>query len=439
MRLVVWVVLIGIAGALTGYLFTRFEADAPEINTRTSTQWIGREYRHEVGISDTGTGVESVRIWLESNGVEHELHAETYPGSLFTGARMKFLRRIVAVVEPLRMDLSEGRATLHIEVRDYSWGGNVSYESVPLVIDTRSPRVQLATGLVYVRRGGTELVVYSVDEETERDGVVIDGRFYPGFPHPADPQKSVAFYAVPPDMPPDSLPSLLAADRAGNESSVPVRIEVIERSFPEDVITLDEAFMRAKATEISGTQPSDVLADYLAINRDTRAENAETIREICAESSEDRLWSGAFLQLPNSSVGARFAERRTYRFGDQDVDRQVHLGYDLASTSRAPVPAANDGVVVFADELGIYGNCVILDHGLGLFSMYGHLSDFSVETGVLVSRGDEIGHTGTTGLAGGDHLHYAMLVNGVFVDPLEWFDERWIQEHVEAKFEGSGS
>ncbi|MEE9279591.1 MAG: M23 family metallopeptidase [Myxococcota bacterium] len=439
MRSVVWVVLIGLAGGLTGYLLTRFEADAPEINTRTSTQWIGEEYRHEVGISDTGTGVERVRIWLESNGVEHELHAETYPGSLFTGARMKLPRRLVAVVEPLRMGLSEGRATLHIEVRDYSWAGNVSHESVPLVIDTRPPRLQLATGLVYVRRGGTELVVYTVDEETERDGVVIDDRFYPGFPHPADPQKSVAFYAVPPDMPPDSLPLLLAADRAGNESSVPVRIEVIERNFPEDVITLDEEFMRVKAKEISGTQSSDVLADYLAINRDTRAENTETIRKICAESSEDRLWSGSFLQLPNSSVGARFAERRTYRFGDQEVDRQVHLGYDLASTSRAPVPAANDGVVVFADELGIYGNCVILDHGLGLFSMYGHLSDFSVEPGAVVSRGDEIGHTGTTGLAGGDHLHYAMLVNGVFVDPLEWFDERWIQEHVEAKFEGSGS
>ena len=141
------------------------------------------------------------------------------------------------------------------------------------------------------------------------------------------------------------------------------------------------------------------------------------------------------MQLPNSSVGTPFAARRTYTYGDETVDRQVHLGYDLASTSRAPVPAANDGVVVFADNLGIYGNTVILDHGLGLFSMYGHLSDFSVENGALVSRGDELGHTGTTGLAGGDHLHYSMLVSGVFVDPLEWFDEKWIQEHIEIKFE----
>ena len=152
-----------------------------------------------------------------------------------------------------------------------------------------------------------------------------------------------------------------------------------------------------------------------------------------------RIWHGPFLQLPNSSVGSRFGARRTYRFGDREVDRQVHLGYDLASTSQAPVPAANDGVVVFADELGIYGNMVILDHGLGLFSMYGHLSNLGVEKGTLVSRGDELGHTGTTGLAGGDHLHFSMLVSGVFVDPLEWFDPKWIQEHIEVKFEISGS
>ena len=437
MRLVFWILFIGVAGATTGYLFTRFESQPPEISARTSVQWVSTEYRHEIGISDRGTGLESVRVWLESGGVEHELEQKTYDGTLFLGAALNVPDRIEAVIDPLALGLSDGRATLHIEARDYSWGGNVSRESIPLMIDTRTPRIQLETGLTYVRRGGTELVVYTVDEETQRDGVVLGDHFFPGFPHPGDPQKRAVFYALPPDTPPDSLPSLLAADRAGNESSVAVRIEVIERSFPEDTITLSEQFMRAKVTEITGRPADNFLVSYIALNREMRAENAATIAQICTDSSEDRLWSGAFLQLPNSSVGARFAERRTYRFEDRTVDRQVHLGYDLASTSRAPVPAANDGVVVFADVLGIYGNTVILDHGLGLFSMYGHFSDFSVEQGSIVSRGDELGHTGTTGLAGGDHLHYAMSVSGVFVDPLEWFDDRWIQEHIEVKFEVS--
>jgi len=109
----------------------------------------------------------------------------------------------------------------------------------------------------------------------------------------------------------------------------------------------------------------------------------------------------------------------------------------LASTARSPVPAANSGVVVFADDLGIYGKTVIIDHGMSLFSLYGHLSELGVQKGDVVAQGDAVGRTGTTGLAGGDHLHYAMMVSGVFVDPLEWFDDRWIQDHIEAKFKAS--
>ena len=129
---------------------------------------------------------------------------------------------------------------------------------------------------------------------------------------------------------------------------------------------------------------------------------------------------------------------RSYLYGGKRVDSQVHLGFDLASTARAAVPASNDGRVAFTGTLGIYGETVILDHGLGLFSLYGHLSEISVEEGQRVVRGAPIGRTGQTGLAGGDHLHFAMLVHGVFVDPLEWFDGRWIREHVEAKLGRAG-
>jgi murein DD-endopeptidase MepM/ murein hydrolase activator NlpD len=137
--------------------------------------------------------------------------------------------------------------------------------------------------------------------------------------------------------------------------------------------------------------------------------------------------------MPNSKVGAGFAEQRSYMYEGKEVDKQVHLGYDLASTSRAQVPAANDGVVAFAGPLGIYGQAVIIDHGMGLFSLYGHLSEVSAQKGQAIARGEIMGRTGTTGLAGGDHLHYGILLSGEFVDPIEWFDKKWIKEHLEAK------
>ena len=120
------------------------------------------------------------------------------------------------------------------------------------------------------------------------------------------------------------------------------------------------------------------------------------------------------------------------------IDNQTHLGFDLASLRMSPVAAGNDGKVVFADNLGIYGNTVILDHGLGLFTLYAHLSSISVKVGETVTRGQAIGQTGATGLAGGDHLHFSAMVRGIHVDPVEWWDPKWITDHVKAKIEEFG-
>ena len=108
---------------------------------------------------------------------------------------------------------------------------------------------------------------------------------------------------------------------------------------------------------------------------------------------------------------------------------------DLASVEHAPVPAANNGRIAFADVLGIYGRTVVIDHGCGLFSMYSHLSHISVSVDQMVSKGDIIGKTGTTGLAGGDHLHYSMLVDHTFVNPLEWWDPQWIKNNITDKLQ----
>jgi murein DD-endopeptidase MepM/ murein hydrolase activator NlpD len=129
-------------------------------------------------------------------------------------------------------------------------------------------------------------------------------------------------------------------------------------------------------------------------------------------------------------VFANFAELRTYVYSGREIDRQVHFGYDLASTRQSAVPAANKGVVVFAEPLTIYGNTVVIDHGLGLQTLYAHLSSTAVKVGDAVEKGQEIARTGSTGLAIGDHLHYEVLVNGVSVTPLEWWDGKWIRDHI---------
>ena len=117
------------------------------------------------------------------------------------------------------------------------------------------------------------------------------------------------------------------------------------------------------------------------------------------------------------------------------VDEQDHLGIDLASLANSPVQAANHGRVIFAERNGIYGLTVALDHGQGLISIYGHLNSIGVTLDQDVKKGDIIGLTGQTGLAGGDHLHFSIMVNGIFVNPIEWWDDHWIKDNITRKLE----
>jgi murein DD-endopeptidase MepM/ murein hydrolase activator NlpD len=135
--------------------------------------------------------------------------------------------------------------------------------------------------------------------------------------------------------------------------------------------------------------------------------------------------------MGRSSRKASFADHRTYFYQGNEIDKQVHLGIDLASTRRAEIKAANRGKVIFADYLGIYGNTVILDHGQGIFSLYSHLSEIKTSVDEIKEKGIVIGLSGTSGMAGGDHLHFSILVNGLFVNPVEWWDQQWISLNID--------
>jgi murein DD-endopeptidase MepM/ murein hydrolase activator NlpD len=129
-------------------------------------------------------------------------------------------------------------------------------------------------------------------------------------------------------------------------------------------------------------------------------------------------------------VESSFADVRNYIYQGKKIDQQVHLGYDLSITQHVGVEASNDGRVVYAAPLGIYGNCIVLDHGYGLQTIYGHLSEIAVHEGDMVKRGQIMGKSGQTGMAGGDHIHFSMQLEGVQIDPKEWWDGHWIKDHV---------
>ena len=227
---------------------------------------------------------------------------------------------------------------------------------------------------------------------------------------------------------------VLAEDGAGNQGKSPFGMIVKKRKLKKDTINIPDSFLDLKIPEFSQYYPEmkgSNVEKYLYVNNTIREENNDKFRELCKESLPEKLWSGRFRRMPGAGR-ASFADSRTYKYKGKKIDHQVHLGNDIASVRHAPVKAANKGKVIYADYRGIYGNTVVLDHGTGVFSLYSHLSQISVALGEIVEKNDLLGATGTTGMAGGDHLHFSMMVNGIMVDPLEWWDASWLDLHIES-------
>lgn len=349
-----------------------------------------------------------------------------------------------------KVALAEGPGEVVVEARNASWGnwmrGRVLAERRPFEARTQAPRLEVLTGQHYVNQGGCDAVVYKATPADVESGVAVGDRFFRGFPVPSspDPAVRIAVFAYPYDAAPGTAVRLRARDDFGNEALAGFTLKVFPKVFRTRELPVDDTFLNKVVPEIVSQTPSftdqgDLLKNYLAINRDLRKANNQTLAELAQRSKPERAWTQPFQQLGGSSVEAQFADHRRYMYQGQEVDRQDHLGYDLATTANAPVTAANDGIVVLAEYFGIYGNAVVVDHGYGLLSLYGHLSRIGAKVGDAVKRSQTVGYSGATGLAGGDHLHFSMVLLGEQVDAREWFDGHWLEDRLFVKLRQFGA
>ena len=439
-----WLGILFILAALAvgGLAFFRAEGAPPALIAPPSlvANASGRDV--EIAASDAGSGVRELSAVFSHAGGDREIALELYPGSWLRGGDPGADRTLTVHIDPKALGATEGNAFLRVTARDWSWrggfGGNQTRIEVPVTIDLTPPRVAVASGLTYVERGGSGAVAYSVSEPTARDGVQVGDRFYAGAPRPgaSDPNIRIAIFAIATDAPPAPPIRVVAEDAAGNTATAGWSVVLKERQFQRANITLPQSFLDSKVPELAQQEklPAGAPVEtFQAINSKLRTENETRIRELVAAGEPEKRWSGAFQQLHNSKVTSVFAERRSYFVDGKQVSEATHYGYDLAATANTPITASNAGRVIFADMLGIYGNCVLVDHGMGITSLYAHLSRMDVKPGESVSQGQTLGLSGQTGLAGGDHLHFAILVGGTYVDPVEWWDAKWVESHVESQ------
>jgi murein DD-endopeptidase MepM/ murein hydrolase activator NlpD len=428
---VVFLLVIIVAGLAAGIYFLRpyFESDAPQVVLKPDTDVVGTGPL-EIVISDKGRGLKSIEVKLGDATVASEQFAQPVGEKTITFAAAKL------------PGIKEGAATLRVVARDASlFRGNEATLQKQITIDITPPTISLLADDRYVNFGGVGAIVYQPSPDTVTSGVRIGAHFFPGakgvIKDHAD--RFFAVFAHAYDVPQSSKAVLVATDKAGNTREMPLVYELKDFRYRKSTIALSDGFLQAKVTPLVADaaarqgSPKDI---FVAVNKKLRKENEDKITELTRKVSPQILWKGAFVQLSNSKVEANFADHRTYTYNGEAIDSAYHLGYDLSVTKRYPVEAANSGAVVFGGDLGIYGNTVILDHGLGLFTLYSHLSEIGVKVGDKVEQKQALGRTGETGLAAGDHLHYGVYLHGVAILPVEWWDAKWIEDNIRPKLEG---
>lgn len=435
---IIFLFLIIIIGLLGGayYLGPRFEREAPQIKLTPDSDVLGLAPM-EISVTDQGAGLKSVTATLSAGGSEHTLVSEQY-------AQPVSEKKITVALSSKLAGVKEGPAVLRVSARDASlWNffrGNETVVEKTLTIDITPPTLELIADDRYVNFGGVGVIVYKPSADTITSGVRIGDYFFPGFPGQIKdhPDHFIALFAHPYNVPAEAKAVLVATDKAGNTKEMPLVYELKNVKYKKSTIAISDNFLQKITPLLNdvGARQGSPKEVFIRINKGLRKENEDKITAITKKSTPSILWKGAFSQLSNSKVEANFADARTYTYNNEPIDTAYHLGYDLSVTKHYPVEAANSGNVAFVGDLGIYGNAVILDHGLGLFTLYGHLSSIDVKAGDSIKQRQIIGKTGETGLAAGDHLHFGVYLHGVAVLPVEWWDQKWIDDNITPKLEG---
>ena len=409
-----------------------FDSEPPIIAFDRDFDAVGRSPAMELTVSDADSPLQGVRVVLTQDEQEVVLVDDAFDDPALQTVSYDLGGLIADTFQP-----QEGPARLTVTASDDSARNNEGAASRDFRFDLYPPELQLLSPLLYINQGGSANVLYRVSDDAVESGVQVGPHFFPGFRAgvPGDEDARFALFAVAYDLPADTPVMLVARDAVGNESLTRVSNRISPRAIRERDIHVDDDFLRKVVPEIMSRtreirDQGSLVDTYVEINSRLRELNHARIRELSAASGGEFLWEGGFLQLSNSQVEALFADRRTYYYDGEPIDQQDHVGFDLSVVARYPIEAANSGRVVLAEYFGIYGNAVIIDHGAGLMSLYGHMSSVDVGPDQNVEKGQILGRSGETGLAGGDHLHFGLFLHGVPVNPIEWWDPRWIEDHV---------
>ena len=372
-------------------------------------------------------GVRSVQAFVEQNGSRYPVFSSTMP-SKESDTTVNFTAGVKSTPQ-----LQAGKAKLIVEATSNDLMRKSASAEREVTVITQPPSLSVDSEQHYLYVGMADLATLSVSGGWTEAGIRVGDQKFRAWPMPGGKPGLFAMYAFAWNMPTGTVPVAYAGNGTGSDVTSPLVVIFPKKEQPkytEHNLQVSDAFMQKVVNELDPNGSGDMVERFVKINSQMRVANNKTLSDLQYKTADKFLWSKPFIRQPHSQAEANFADLRNYIYQGKKIDQQVHLGYDLAVTQHVGVEASNDGKVVYAAPLGIYGNCIVVDHGYGLQTIYGHLSRIDVKEGDMVKQGQVMGLSGQTGMAGGDHIHFAMQLDGVQIDPKEWWDPHWIKDHI---------
>jgi murein DD-endopeptidase MepM/ murein hydrolase activator NlpD len=419
------VIVIGIA-VVASIAILLTQSAAPVVDLPSPITTLGQATPIIVHVHDPH-GIRSLEAFVEQNGTQYRVWG-TNQLSPVTDGIWNFSAGVKTTPQ-----LKDGSAKLIFLAtsngllrKTARWEGQVT-------VVTRPPVVSVDSDQHYLYLGMADLATFNVSGTWTEAGVRVGDQTFRAWPMPGGKQGFFSLFAFAWNMPPGTTPLVYASNGAGNDVTSPIMFQFPKKEQPKYSVhdlQVSDQFLQKVVGELDPNGSGDPVARFVKINSEMRRANNKVLSDLRLKTADRFLWSQSFLRQSHSQAEASFADTRNYIYKGTKIDQQVHLGYDLAATQHVGVEASNDGRVVYAAPLGIYGNCIVVDHGYGLQTIYGHLSQINVHEGDMVKRGQVMGTSGQTGMAGGDHIHFAMQLDGVQIDPKEWWDSHWIKDHI---------
>lgn len=421
------VLVIAIVVALpTAILFSR-RSSTPVIDLTTPVTVLGQTTPLGIRVHSP-RGISKLAAYVVQNGTQYRVWA------MPQFSRQPDSSWVFTAGTKTTPQLQDGKAKLIVEASSNGMLKKTGRLERDLMVVTRPPKISVDGDQHYLYQGMADLATFNVSGTWTDAGVRVGDETFRAWPMPDGKPEYFSLFAFAWNMPTNTVPLAYASAGAGaSVASDPLMIQFPKREQPKYTahnLQLDDRFIQKVVNELDPNGAGDPVARFVKINNEMRRANNKTLSDMRFKTVDKFLWSQPFARQSHSQAEASFADVRSYYYHGKKIDQQVHLGYDLAVTQHVGVEASNDGRVVYAAPLGIYGNCIVVDHGYGLQTIYGHLSRIDVHEGDMVKRGQVMGLSGQTGMAGGDHIHFAMQLDGVQIDPKEWWDSHWIKDHI---------